>query len=211
MTAAMNITQVTPSNEQLAIDILVQAFQDDPVLKWIADRPTFLPLFFDLTIRSLLPNGLTYMTSDGNGAASWLLPDTKIRWPLTPGNILKLLKSAGFAGAYRLLLSAHQTEKHHPAQSHYYLFAIGALPDKKGRGIGTKLIQQVLRQCDKDGKPAYLENSRPENLGFYCGHGFEVIQQISFAKSAPPLWLMWREPRQTPARANAGDTPAQSS
>jgi hypothetical protein len=32
MTAAMNITQVTPSNEQLAIDILVQAFHDDPVL-----------------------------------------------------------------------------------------------------------------------------------------------------------------------------------
>ena len=59
----------------------------------------------------------------------------------------------------------------------------------------SALISRVLRKCDEENVPAYLENSKPENLDFYQGHGFEVIEKIHFAKSAPPVWLMWREPR----------------
>ncbi len=74
------------------------------------------------------------------------------------------------------------------------LFAIGVTPQNKGKGIGSALIAHVLRKCDEEGMPAYLENSKPENLPFYEGHGFRVLKEIRFARSAPPLWLMWREP-----------------
>jgi len=88
-----------------------------------------------------------------------------------------------------------KTEHYHPKTPHYYLFAIGVLPQCKGQGLGTKLIQEVLRRCDEEGVPAYLENSKEENLPFYEGHGFKVQRQIRFATSAPPLWLMWRDPQ----------------
>jgi ribosomal protein S18 acetylase RimI-like enzyme len=93
-----------------------------------------------------------------------------------------------------MLLSGMKTDRYHPKTPHYYLFAIGVRPDCKGQGIGTQLISHLLRQCDAQGMPAYLENSKEENLAFYEGHGFKVQQQIRFAKSAPPVWLMWREP-----------------
>ena len=41
----------------------------------------------------------------------------------------------------------------------------------------------------------YAPLTATENLRFYEGHGFKVMKEIRFAKSAPPLWLMWREPR----------------
>ena len=56
-------------------------------------------------------------------------------------------------------------------------------------------MAHVLRKCDDENLPAYLENSKRENLAFYQGHGFEVVDQIQFARDAPPVWLMWREPR----------------
>ena len=93
-----------------------------------------------------------------------------------------------------MLLSGAKTEKYHPKTPHYYLFAIGVTPGNKGQGLGTALIAPLLQRCDAEGMPAYLENSKAENLRFYEGHGFKVLQQIRFSASAPPVWLMWREP-----------------
>ena len=191
----MNIDTVTRGDQRRAINVLTQAFHDDPVLSWISDRPDFLPLFFELTIGSLAPHGLTYVTADESGAASWLPPETRQKWPVRPVNVVRLIRTTGVAGAGRLLQSGYQTEKNHPREPHYYLFAIGTLPGQRGRGMGTHLIRHVLRQCDREGMPAFLENSRPENFDFYQGHGFEVFRQLRFARTAPPVWLMWREPR----------------
>ncbi len=137
---------------------------------------------------------LTYLDPQGRGAASWLGPAQKLNWPFTLSSVVKVLKLGGLTGVYRLLLSGLKTEQYHPKTPHYYLFAIGVTPGNKGQGIGTSLISHVLRQCDAEGVPAYLENSKEENLAFYEGHGFKVQQQIRFAASAPPVWLMWREP-----------------
>ena len=61
--------------------------------------------------------------------------------------------------------------------------------------MGSQLISRVLRNCDDENVPAYLENSKADNLAFYQGHGFQVINEVRFARTAPPIWLMWREPR----------------
>jgi len=84
-------------------------------------------------------------------------------------------------------------ERHHPGAPHYYLMTVGTLPQYKGRGLGSRLIGHVLERCDREGMPAYLENSSGDNLGFYTAHGFWVIERIRFAASVPPVWMMWRE------------------
>ena len=53
----------------------------------------------------------------------------------------------------------------------------------------AKSLQRDIRS-----RTLRLENSKEENLPFYRGHGFTVTKEIRFARSAPPLWLMWREP-----------------
>jgi GNAT superfamily N-acetyltransferase len=191
----MNVTTVDAANTAETIRILAEAFRDDPVINWTCNHPPGLELFFQITMPVFIPHQLTYLDPQGRGAAAWLGPHQKLKWPVKLSSVIKVLKLGGLKGVYRLLLSGSKTEKYHPQTPHYYLFAIGVTPGNKGQGLGTALMSHMLRRCDAEGMPAYLENSKEENLAFYEGHGFQVQQQIRFAPSAPPVWLMWREPR----------------
>ena len=190
----MNFTPVNATNSEQAIRILAEAFADDPVVNWTCNQPAALDAFFQITLPVFIPHQLTYLDAQGRGAAAWLGPNQTLKWPVTLSSLARVLKLGGLAGVYRLLLSGAKTEHYHPKTPHYYLFAIGVTPGSKGLGIGSALISHLLKRCDAEGMPAYLENSKEENLAFYQGHGFKVLQQIRFAASAPPVWLMWREP-----------------
>ena len=190
----MSFNIVDESNEKEAIRILAEAFHDDPVINWCFNNPSGLEPFFEFTLPVFIKHQLTYLDPQGRGAASWLGPGQKLKWPVNFSGVARMLKLGGARGACRMLMSGMQTEKHHPKTPHYYLFAVGVIPAHKGLGLGTSLISHVLRMCDEEEVPAYLENSKEENLPFYEGHGFNVQKQIRFAASAPPLWLMWREP-----------------
>jgi ribosomal protein S18 acetylase RimI-like enzyme len=181
--------------KQPAADILVNAFHDDPVMNWMSSSPDFRRTFFDITLPVFLPYGLTYTDDQERGAAAWLGPDCKLHWPVTTKNLWRMFRVCGLRGFLRFGLSGVNTARFHPGEPHYYLFLLGALPEYQGQGVGSTLMAYVLRKCDRENVPAYLENSKPENLAFYRGHGFEVIDEIRFARSAPPVWLMWREPR----------------
>lgn len=180
---------------EVVADILSQAFDDDPVLRWINTDQEFVPSFFRMILPSFMEKGLTYVDEGSRGAASWLGPKDHVKWPYTLGNVISMTKLCGVRGMYRLATSGSRTAHYHPREPHYYLFAIGALPSSQGQGVGSSLISHILRRCDKEQVPAYLENSRQANLDFYRGHGFEVLRKIQFADGAPPLWLMWREPQ----------------
>ena len=190
----MHFQVVDNSNLYEATRILSEAFQDDPVINWVCNNPPSLEPFFQFTLPVLVWHELSYLDPAGRGAASWLGPSQKLKWPLNLSSAVTALKVGGLVGLYRLLLSAIKTARYHPKRPHYYLFAIGVTPENKGQGLGTALISHMLKRCDAEGVPAYLENSKQENLPFYKGHGFKVLRQIQFSSSAPPLWLMWRDP-----------------
>jgi ribosomal protein S18 acetylase RimI-like enzyme len=195
----MNFITVDSSRENEAVGILSDAFHDDPVMNWIGGSPDAIRPFFEITLQPFFAHDLTYLDPASRGAAAWLGPGQKLKWSYSLANFAKVLKVAGVKGIYRMIRSGMATEKHHPGSPHYYLFAIGATQEHRGKGIGSALIRHILKQCDDEGMPAYLENSKEQNLKFYEGHGFKVMKQIRFAKDAPPVWLMWREPRTTEA------------
>jgi ribosomal protein S18 acetylase RimI-like enzyme len=180
---------------QEVCDILAEAFEDDPVLRWVNAGGGFVPSFFQMILPAFVAKGLTYVDQQQLGAASWVGPHDHVKWPFTLGNAVRLARLCGVRGLYRLARCGSVSERHHPREPHYYLFAIGARPRCQGQGVGSALIGHMLRRCDQEQMPAYLENSREANLDFYCGHGFEVQREIRFARQAPPVWLMWREPR----------------
>ena len=182
------------SNRETAIRVLSEAFDDDPVINWCGNQPASVRPFCEITVPSYIPHGLSYLDPLERGAAAWLGPGQKLAFSFTLENMAKVYRMAGLRGVYRMIRAGTITGREHPKQPHYYLFAIGVTPENKGKGVGTALISHVLRRCDEEGMPAYLENSKRDNLPFYEGHGFRVLKEIRFARSAPPIWLMWREP-----------------
>ncbi len=88
-----------------------------------------------------------------------------------------------------------QFESLAPAEPAFHLFYLAVLPEARGQGIGSSLLQPVLKHCDAEGIPAYLENSNSINLKFYERQGFRLTRQWPVTKSGPSIWCMYREPR----------------
>lgn len=177
--------------------ILGPAFHDDPLGQWIAPDPTMrtvrLTRLFELWSSAFtLPHGEVRRAGD-SGAALWLPPG---RWQVPPLLLLRNIPSLGRIFGRRtalLLRGLSQVESHHPRDPHWYVPFIGVVPDQQGRGIGSGLLDAVLRQCDRDGTPAYLEATSERNRALYLHHGFVVRGELELPEG-PTLWPMWRDP-----------------
>jgi ribosomal protein S18 acetylase RimI-like enzyme len=182
--------------------VLARAFQDDPLWRWALgrdgtdERRMRLGRFFDAIARALhARHELTFTTEGFAGAAVWM-PPGKWRFSLVDEARLAptVLGAFGAGGTVRLLKLLGGVERVHLREPHYYLFAIGADPEHQGRGVGSALLAPMLRRCDAEKLPAYLESSNPENLSFYRRHGFVATGELRFGDSAV-VTPMRRDPR----------------
>lgn len=191
----MNVMPIDTADQEEVIDILTEAFRDDPVMNWISRRPGSIRTIFSMTVPLYICKGVSFKVAGGGATAVWLGPGDQVDWPRSLSSLLAFSRALGLGGMIRTLKSGAQTEKAHPSAPHYYLLAIGTLAESRGKGEGSALLRHVLRRCDEKGTPAYLENSNPANTAFYQGHGFEITQEIRFGRDAPPVWSMWRDPQ----------------
>lgn len=178
---------------------LAAAFMDDPVAVWASPnerlRERVLRRFFGAQLRAKLPQGFVYRDGECVGGAVWAPPDG---WRTTALEDLRI--AAAFASPRhwpraalvgRGLLGLERL--HPPEPRHFYLATLGVAPAAQGRGLGSQLMQPVLRLCDTDGVPAYLESSKESNIAFYARHGFRVRREIHLPRG-PTMWAMWRDP-----------------
>lgn len=178
---------------------LARSFEDDPVWKFIypdeQDPVGRYEAAFEFFLRRVwLAEEECYGLVGLHGAALWMPPG---RWHVSALDQLRMLP-----GMIRLSRRSfprvagvlRQMEKKHPkAEEHYYLAVLGVEPELQGRGFGGALMEPVLRRCDSDGTPAYLESSKERNIVFYERHGFRVLEELPLSRTGPAIWPMWRE------------------
>jgi GNAT superfamily N-acetyltransferase len=200
-----DIRKLTAADRLRIAETLARAFEDDPVMCWVfpedSERLARLERAFALYLEKIwLPQEECYGTNRLFGAALWLPPG---KWHLGPWEQLRLLPNmVAVTGRSlpRLMTVLRMIEKRHPKEPpHYYLAVLGVEPEFQGRGFGSALMQPVLARCDRERVPAYLESSKPRNVVLYERHGFRVREELRLPKDGPPIWPMWREPRETGA------------
>jgi len=177
--------------------ITADAFRRDPFNTWLFGNFAAMHMAFRALARhQYTERGFSYRLGD-EGAAMWMMPGGNSAFPIRalPSFLWAGLTKASRGGIGRLLKTANAMEGNHPAYEHAYLFTIGVRGSAQGKGLGRKLIQPVLDACDQQKIPAYLENSNPENCGFYRSCGFERITMIHPLPQSPPLEAMVRKPR----------------
>lgn len=200
-TATIDIARATSTDVPTIGDALARAFHADPVLAWIvpdaARRRARLPSAFTAFAEVYLSHNETYVTGDGAGAALW-----------APAGVEPILEEQAEAFGERIAAALGDDadrawevtallEQHHPGEPSFYLQFLGVVPERQGRGLGSRLLTTVLRRCDAVGAPAYLEATSVHNRRLYQRHGFEVIGELMLP-NGPPLWPMWREPVSSP-------------
>lgn len=178
-------------------EVLGAAFDDGPVVNWLVRQDERRPeairaVFREVTRHAYIEAGETYLLDDGTGAAVWRPPG--VLEPEAPALEEAWPEIVGERGLEHLRAIGPISERHHPSAPHFYLFAIGVDPGHQGGGRGSMLLRAVLDRCDREGIPAYLENSKERNLQFYERHGFRSLASERLPDGGPTMWFMWREP-----------------
>jgi ribosomal protein S18 acetylase RimI-like enzyme len=171
---------------ETAVSVLVAAFADDPVLRWLVPHPgggSEADLLFRPLVQASATQGELAVSVDGTAVAVWL------RVGAHPDGV------EGSPVPERLRVFLTLTEERHPkGREHLYLPFLGVLPGAQGRGRGGALLRDRLARADVDRVPAYVEASSPRNRPLYERHGFCDTGAPITLPDGPPLWPMWREP-----------------
>ncbi len=181
--------------------LLARAFAGDRVLDWFLrpwSRERATKLFFAQMVADALPHGGVRVDDSFSACAVWLPPDAQ---PARGGvfadlaNTLWKLRVASPLRLARLNAVIRTSTEIHPPEPCYYLSFVASLPEVRGRGLASALIDETLAVADAEGMPAFLETADAAKVGFYQRFGFELTGQAQLPFGGPMLNLMWREPR----------------
>ena len=195
--AGTGLTRAHQKDWKRVADITGEAFAEDPVNQHVFGKASSIRSMFRVMAREMyLPHGQCYLHPDG-GATMWMPPGVDA----APSQ-LGLLKFAlgqvrhGTPGAIKRGIALSELmQDWHPKDPHMYLFTIGTTQASRGKGVGKGLLAPVLAACDAARLPVYLENSNPDNTGFYAAHGFERMGVFEIGGTGSPIMEpMWRQP-----------------
>ena len=185
----------TAADEAPIIDVLTLAFSSDPAARSAYPDPRQFLKHFPIFARAFggkaFSHGSAYYVDGYGGAALWLPPDVHPDEDTLMDLMQRTVPDQALRDATAVF---EQMGRYHPNEPHWYLPLLGVDPSQQGKGIGSALLQQALKTCDRDKRLAYLESSNPKNVPLYERHGFEVLGTIQVGTS-PTLIPMLRKPR----------------
>jgi ribosomal protein S18 acetylase RimI-like enzyme len=92
----------------------------------------------------------------------------------------------------RLLHLGSILAAHDPQEPHWHVGPVGVEPGFQGMGIGKAAMGRLCGEFDAHDRVAWLETDKPENVRFYIGLGFEVVEEVPMFSARN--WFMRRQP-----------------
>lgn len=189
---------------------LACALLDDPFYRSItigcgddaAARVACLTRYFRLSIEEGYQIGHVETVGD-DGAAIWTLPgDEAILAAARTRKLARfadLLGTEGFSNYRRIVRSMEANLPDAIDPSAWYLSILGVAPQRRGGGLGTRLLMPSLAEADATRVPCFLETFNPSSLPLYERLGFQPSRPIVEPLTGAPYWVMVRapQPRQT--------------
>ncbi|KAI1337391.1 hypothetical protein F5Y15DRAFT_417858 [Xylariaceae sp. FL0016] len=211
---------------------LAQAFATDELAQYLLDADDMAALddeakwrlhvdIFNYIVAAHCYQGVvTTIGPDYEGVALWMPPGKEADDWLTiiRSGMWRLYYKLSAQGRKRyydeLLPVLHHTKQEVMGDRDndcYYLVYLGTKPNGQRKGYGRKLLEQMAKKADAEGRAMYLESSSEKNNSYYKKFGFEIKKDIYLgADSDSPvrLTIMVREPQilthTIPIKLNAG-------
>ncbi|HYF66715.1 MAG TPA: GNAT family N-acetyltransferase [Ohtaekwangia sp.] len=171
-------------DKRLVVDILSKSFDKNKsvnyVVKQDANRQDRIRSLMEYSFNTCLSFGEIWISDDNMACALLLFPETKkttLRSILWDVNLAT--SAIGLTRVIDVLKRESLIKKNHPDKPFTYLWFIGVDPLAQKRGVGSKLLNEVIDMNAKKRRPIYLETSVSNNLSWYKKFGFEIYQKIN--------------------------------
>ena len=173
---ALGVRDAGPDDAPLVADILVEAFQRDPLAAWLHPHPDMrraahVSMFAEL-LRAPPAGARVQLAEDDGAAAIWLPPGARPDGSGPPNERPEVALLFAKLAAARPLTQA------------WYLAFLGAR--RKGGGGGSALLNHGLDRLDG---PVSLWTGNPANLAFYGRFGFAETSRHTVA-DVTAFWML---------------------
>ena len=180
--------------------VLTRAFHPDPGTCYIMPDPLrraeIAPSLLEVLARYALSHGQIWLATEEAGlvgVALWLPPEhpTFREKGMLEAGIVPVAEQAGDEVMGRLATLTGHTEALREALMsgpHWYLAFLAVEPTQQGKGIGSRLLEEMAPQTQ--GLPCYLETFNTRNVVLYKRHGFRVVGEGDIPEGGPHYWAM---------------------
>lgn len=185
---------ITDSEKQTILDILHRSFIDNKsvnyTVKQDAKRSSRIYKLLEYSLFQGENYGKIYLSKDQTACAIVLFPSKKkttikgIAWDLN-----LVLKCIGIRNVFKVLKREAQLKKQHPSFPFLHLWYVGVSPENQGKGLGTKLVQEIIEDAQNLNLPIFLETSTERNFPFYEKLGFQQFAEIDQMNSKLRMYL----------------------
>ena len=148
--------------------------------------------YWEAFLRYSQPLRHVYTTPEIKGVAAWIPP---LGYPLDIWRCLEVGYYWGLVNSLSFFSDIYYIQN--LKQPYWYLFALGVSKDYQRQGIGSALIQPILKRASCDGLPCHLLTHTEEGVKFYESNGFEVIKKFENPlklEKTVTCWAMKKEP-----------------
>jgi ribosomal protein S18 acetylase RimI-like enzyme len=196
-----------PEETKQLVAMYQRSFWDDPAIEFLLPNENHRAKPLDAYMRMAVRYGLrhgrvrTIAGEDRPRVGSvWLPPGKAIASTIglmRAGFLQVILANLNYRSLRNFFAMGAMIEKHHKAdiqRNHWYLWILAADPAEQGKGLGTKVLEDELREADLAGLPCYVETAKEINLKFYEKQGFALKREDPLPGGGPPLWTLIRQP-----------------
>ena len=198
-----NLTRLYKSDMKAAVEMLIRAFQHDPLLEVAftskKEKERLAYYLFQYDLGYCFRYGEVYATSPAlEGITAWLPPSYYPRtlWNLMRCVPLSVMFGMVRSGGSRMKFAGEYIDSMHMRLApfkHWYLCVLGVDPQFQGKGYAGKMLRTMLARIDEEGLPCYLETMAEKTTRLYEHFGFEVIEKSSIPGTNLTNWAMLRE------------------
>lgn len=175
---------------------LVAAFVQDPLVRYLfPEEDSYVErasAFFGYLFDKRVACGTIWVTDGCEGASLWSQPaDLPQRVTIDEVGLReRLLGAVGVEAAERIEQYDEVIGAALPVDGDFwYLGVLGSHPSHAGRGLGDAVMRAGLDRVRGENGVAYLETSRPDNVGYYERRGWSVVDSVTFA-GLPTVWIL---------------------
>jgi hypothetical protein len=172
------MTEASYKDKASIIEMLTTAFDTNKSVNYIikqdSKRVKRIKFLMDYSFEMCLRFGKIYLSEDKKACALILLPHLKkTTIPSVWLDIQLVFKSIGLQKLGEVMKREQKIKRFHPKTPFVYLWFIGVKPEFQGKGVGSKLLNEIIIESKALALPAYLETSTEQNVPWYYKHGFQ--------------------------------------